>query len=689
MHVLETPVKEVPDNTRGVRPPWQWKKLAAIAVVSLLIAAFYATGLYRYLTWDAIRANLDDWQAKAAGNLPIALLVFFLVYFLVTSLSLPVAAPISLVAGALFGRWLGTGIVSLASTLGATSAFLMSRYVLRDWVQSRFADRLGGINRGVEKDGALYLFTLRLVPVVPFFLINLGMGLTGMRARTFTAVSWAGMLFGTFLYVNAGTAFGSIDSPGEILSTKVIVSLALLGLAPLVVRKLVQWKVRWKLVVLATAALLLLVGVTAEVRTYFRYQIADTMMVAVREYSNAEYPEDPSGQSVHHRQYDGRTLTLVKKDSSHFDFVFEPQHPHIAKVIFRDVDVSLMTPSLPDRAKTDDGLRRIALTDRQWNRQQVAFGGPDSPHIEITGGDGFEVKNLYSAELAKNCLNAGLWEVLLFTHEGGNKTLYYQGWFTFPLGHYRDMFEHNTGLPYWMHWYYLEHWFDPEGTHVPMEELREVIDEREVPAQFDRNEAVFFAGEQVRKRRTTVDENVRTWGDYFDGRRVRFASFIPPGKYDLGTPWKNEYVRMDRFDKAILRTVKPLGAETPLHELELIFSSTKRDGQCRFFVSGVDFDAVPQLPVSDYPMGLYMPMGIGVPPFYQSYAELQKNPPQMSPYMCVLLDADEKWIDHHSFAIDGPVIHRDAADPYRLHVYLLSYERHAIIAHLVVPIPSE
>ncbi len=144
---------------------------------------------------------------------------------------------------------------------------------------------------------------------------------------------------------------------------------------------------------------------------------------------------------------------------------------------------------------------------------------------------------------------------------------------------------------------------------------------------------------------------------------------------------------MDRFDKTILRTVKPVGTDMQRDELELVFSSTKRDGLCRFIVSGVDFDALPQLPVADYSKGLYMPMGIGVPPFYQSEAELQKNPPQLSPYVCVLLDADGKWIDHHSLAIDGPVMHRDVDDPNRLHVYLLSYERHTVIAHLVVPLP--
>src|SRR5207245_4343412 len=168
-------------------------------------------------------------------------------------------------------------------------------------------------------------------------------------------------------------------------------------------------------------------------------------------------------------------------------------------------DVRLMTPSEPAWTRGDADLERIALTDRQWNRQQVSFDG-HSPHVEVVGGDGFEKSNLASAELAKNCLNAGLWEVLLFVHENEHKALYYQCWFTFPLGYYKDLFEQNTGLPYWRHWYYLEHWSDPAGTVVPLDKLRRVTSEREVPASFDRDETTFASGEQVRKRRTTLAE---------------------------------------------------------------------------------------------------------------------------------------------------------------------------------------
>lgn len=225
-----------------------------------------------------------------------------------------------------------------------------------------------------------------------------------------------------------------------------------------------------------------------------RYQTSDTMTVPIKEFSRAEYPEDPADYSVHHGKYSGRFLVLKKNDYNHFDFVFEPERTHIAKVIFRDIDVALMTPGLPMWTRDDDGLRRIALTDRQWNRQQVSFTAA-SGHIEVLGGDGFEIDNLFSAELAKNCLNAGLWEVLLYTMEHGRKALYYQGWFRFPLGHYRAIFEHNTCLSYSKHFHYLEHWINPEGTPVPIERLRRVISEREASTEVHSNESVIAAGE--------------------------------------------------------------------------------------------------------------------------------------------------------------------------------------------------
>lgn len=446
---------------------------------------------------------------------------------------------------------------------------------------------------------------------------------------------------------------------------------------------------QWMAVILALALAAVAIGLT--VRQMTRYQIAEVMTLPLREYTNAEYPEDPANRSPHHGKYQGRRVRLVRKDATHFDVIVEPASPAAAKdvatITFRNVDVSLMTPSLPEWCRRDSGNTRIALTDRQWNRQQVSFA-LDGRRVEVTGGDGFEKDNLSSAELAKNCLNAGLWEVLLF-HSGSNgKELYYQGWFTFPLGLYREQFERGTGLRYADHWYYLEHWFDPAGTVVKLDDLRRVSSTADAKFEFDPGEMIIAGGEQLRKRRTLIAPNVRTWGDFTAASDVTFASFIPPGRYSVGHPWKNEYHRLTALRSVALREIEsPADAAAsdakPRHELELLFAD--RNGSIsRFFVSGFRWDELPQLAVADYAKGLYMPMGIGVPPFFQAEEALLASPPQKSAYFSVLLDPHDRWIDHHKAAIDGPVLHRDAIDPDSLHLYLLSYERHSLVMHLIV-----
>jgi hypothetical protein len=442
--------------------------------------------------------------------------------------------------------------------------------------------------------------------------------------------------------------------------------------------------VRWRTVALAALALLSGSAAWGGWWWHNRYWIADEMQIPIREYDAAGYPEDPGERSVHLCQYSGRTLKLVRRDSTHFDFVFVPLHEHVAQVTFKNVDVSLMTPGEPEWTKKDPHLERIALTDRQWNRQQVRFER-NSPHLEVSGGNGFETDNLFTAELAKNCLNAGLWEVVLTVKENDRKAAYYHGWFTFPLGHYRDLFEHNTGLSYWDHWYKLEHWSDPAGIPVKLDGLRSAKFERRVDAEFRRDEPILYGGEQSRKKRTTIAKNLVAWRDFYDGPPVKFATFIPPGRYSVNHPWGNEYWRFARFERAILREIESPAQSAQLHELELVF----RDGAgnaSRFFVGGIDLKALPVLPRERYPDGLYMPMGIGVPPFFQSYAELAGHPPQRSPYYSVLLDESDRWINHHEAAVDGPVMHRDEHDPDLVHLYLLSYERHSLIVHVVISI---
>ena len=222
------------------------KRLLIIAALAALVAAYFFFGLGDYLTVEGIKQVAGDVGAYYERNPAQVIAGFFLVYVAVAAASLPGAAVMTLAAGALFGVLVGTIIVSFASTLGATLAFLASRYVLRDGIEARFGERLRTVNQGLERDGAFYLFTIRMIPLFPFFVVNLVMGLTRIGTWTFAWVSQIGMLLGTIVYVNAGTQLARIDSLSGIASPAVLASFALLGIAPWFAKAIIGWIKRRK-----------------------------------------------------------------------------------------------------------------------------------------------------------------------------------------------------------------------------------------------------------------------------------------------------------------------------------------------------------------------------------------------------------------------------------------------------------
>ena len=222
------------------------RKLFALVLLLACIAAFFVFDLGRFFSLAFVKESQASFAAIYDKRPVVVTLVFFAVYVTVTALSLPGAAIMTLAAGASFGLIFGTVVVSLASTLGATLAMLAARYMLRESIQKRFGSRLAEVNKGIEKEGALYLFTLRLIPVVPFFMLNMLMGLTRMKTWTFFWVSQLGMLAGTVAYVNAGTEIAKIDSLRSILSPGLLVSFGLLGLLPLIIKKMLDYFKRRK-----------------------------------------------------------------------------------------------------------------------------------------------------------------------------------------------------------------------------------------------------------------------------------------------------------------------------------------------------------------------------------------------------------------------------------------------------------
>ena len=214
------------------------KKLSVVAALLLVVFLFIYFDLSRFLTLEYIKESQARFQALYQDHRFAVVAGYMFIYIVVTALSLPGAAVMTLAGGGFFGLVAGTVIVSIASTIGATLACLAARFVLRDWVQGKFGEKLSAINEGIEKEGAFYLFSLRLIPIFPFFVINLLMGLTKMPIRTYFWVSQIGMLPATIVYVNAGKELAKIDSLSSIASPGLLASFALLGLFPITVKKL-------------------------------------------------------------------------------------------------------------------------------------------------------------------------------------------------------------------------------------------------------------------------------------------------------------------------------------------------------------------------------------------------------------------------------------------------------------------
>jgi uncharacterized membrane protein YdjX (TVP38/TMEM64 family) len=217
------------------------KRIAVITALLGLVVVFILFGLERYFTLAYIKASQVQFATLYADHPFMVIAAYLLIYILLTSLSLPGAALMTLAGGAMFGLLMGVILVSFASTIGATAACVVSRFLLRAWVQEKFGASIKRINEGIGKEGAFYLFSLRLIPVVPFWLINLAMGVTNMKLSTFAFVSQIGMLAGTIVYVNAGAELSKIDSLKGILSFPLIGAFVLLGIFPLAAKRIIRW----------------------------------------------------------------------------------------------------------------------------------------------------------------------------------------------------------------------------------------------------------------------------------------------------------------------------------------------------------------------------------------------------------------------------------------------------------------
>ena len=437
-----------------------------------------------------------------------------------------------------------------------------------------------------------------------------------------------------------------------------------------------------------TLAGLLLLVVGGTIWFQNRYDDAPRQVVSLTSFTEDEYPESPESKSRRFGQYSHKRLSIEHITDTRFRFLLEPANSQTAPIELSDIDLAHLVAAVPAGMKADPDLVKVGLIDREWNRQQVRFSRP-SPHVHVqNGGDGLEDRTLTRIDLARNCLNAGLWELLLFTTEDGEERVYEHLWFTFPLGLYKQLFEKVNGLSYWSHWWSLEHWVDPTGTPIRLERLRTVEREWPVQATAQWDEPVAARDEQERKQKNILTPIAATYRDWYK-QQVRFASFIPPGRYSVHHPRATELHYLAELTGAILRNVVLPGRSKPLIEIDLAFRSDRTGENTHFIVGGLDLATLPTASVNEYDHGWRAPLGIANPSFFETYDEARTHPPIQRTFYGFHLDAQSRWLDHHAIGVDGPLLHWAADDPTLLHLYLLSYERHALLNHIVITVPPD
>lgn len=406
--------------------------------------------------------------------------------------------------------------------------------------------------------------------------------------------------------------------------------------------------------------------------------------VPVVQLSDSTYPDNPAigFRSEAYGSIDHSELLIDQRDQFIFDFTILPGNDISDTIFLKHVDIRVYLPDLPDWIKKDEYFTHIGVINQEWNRHQVRYdSGKDYWQVK---GAGYDADNLVRLDLARNCLQSGLWELILFEDdETGGQQQYYHGWFTFPLDLYQDLFEEYTGLAFRDYEAHLLDWKDPLSEAVDLNQIRSVTN-RSLVEWASRNDSLYpLTGARVKKRKNIVyPKEFTTINDLLNDSTV-FATFSPPGFYNTKDPrqTKLSVFRKPELMEAFEIKVNGLQRDTSLSEIQLHFGQSAH-GQYKLIFGGIDLQSVPTLSLEEHNKGLKLPMGFANHAFYETYERAQQNPANRNPYYGLILDEHGKWIDSHAVGIDGPLLFWD--DQKQLHLMILSFERHAFVGHYVI-----
>ncbi|MDB3907508.1 hypothetical protein N9355_08545 [Crocinitomicaceae bacterium] len=394
----------------------------------------------------------------------------------------------------------------------------------------------------------------------------------------------------------------------------------------------------------------------------------------ITELNDSEYPDNPD-IGFRHRNYNANAFKngyLVENDAS-YSFVFMLAGGD--SITISELDVMQFIPETPKHLQKDHYLNKLALINQEWNRNQVKL----LPG-EFTCGDSKVVR----VDIARNCLNSYLWEVILYEKDGDQILPYAHGWFNFPKKTYRELFNKRNNSAFDPLKGHLVNWHDPESRFVNKALLRKYVDEWNITYTDESDSMYPLMAAREKKRKEII------WPESFSSMRelqsdsTVFATFSPPGFYNKKDPRPTELGRFKHLNGLHVYNTKSIRSDSELIEIEFNFDDPNSGLMTRLFIGGLKWTDFPQLSEVNANKGWKNSMGFGNHSFYESLKDFNHYNTAESDYYAYLTDANGNWLDSHKIGIDGPIIHIDENDPNLLHVWLLSFERHALIGHYLI-----
>jgi hypothetical protein len=401
-------------------------------------------------------------------------------------------------------------------------------------------------------------------------------------------------------------------------------------------------------------------------------------LINLDELTDEDYKYNPDISIRHSKatepHYD--KLKLTKTDDSTFTFTFIPSN-NTDTIILSHIRLMEWIPTVCEKVKGDSYLTEIALINQEWNRHQVKFL---EGQFEIKGDNTYDIKRV---DLARNCLNAYLWELITYAEEDSVLKPFYHTWFNFPKDLYANLFENRNNLAYQNYSNELEEWEDPEQKEINLNRLRTIKSEKIVSFKNLNNEPYPLKGERKKKYPNIIYPKNTTIIDDFLTDSTTFSTFSPPGFYNPEDPRKTKLSLLKYPFQIYFRDL-----ESGLIEIEVDYYNIDSSKITKLIVSGIDKKDIPALAVEDVNKGWMNSMGFGNHTFYETYEHCLANGSKKSEYFSVLLDENNKWIDSHDVGIDGPLVHYDINDKHSLHLWILAFERHAFVGHYAIELPK-